>query len=531
MTPTGRRRWRRGAYAVLVPVLAGLAALPPALDLVPPPIGRHVYVLSVLALALRFGLVTGGLAAGVTIMAQAPRWLSQLEAGGMTVSVVDELIGWLTLLGVATVVGVLTSSAQRQRRRYTTLRAVQHVVAEARPLPETLDRLQALLAERCGAAALSIVVRDADGLTVSGGDRLVPGSAVARALDAGTAVFASDTGTEPRPRRALAVPLRALEQVIGVLAVERVGELGAGERASLIDLGTSLGLALENARLADVNRRFNAELRDKVAAATQRLETLDRAKSTFVATASHELRTPLTALLGFSELLATRRIAEEEVARLAGIMRTESERLARIIDDLLDLSRIERGTALRVRPVPLAVRPALRAAVEVFQRPGVQHRIVVQAEDVWVHADPDALDRVVKNLVSNAIKYSPPGSAVTLSAQPRADGVEITIADEGTGIAPDALARIFEPYYRTVEATQTASGLGLGLAVVKALVEAQGGAIGAESAPGQGTRVRFSLPLRPTGASASLTLCIDDANLFWSCRGARSSLSEWPRRS
>jgi signal transduction histidine kinase len=500
MTPTGRRRRRPGAGAVLVLALAGLGALPPVLDLVPPAIGRHVYVLLVLALALRFGLLAGGLAAGVTVVAQAPRWLSQLEASGMTVRVVDELIGCVTLLCVAPLVGALTSAAHRQRRKYETLLAVQHAVADDRPLSDTLDRLQALLAERCGAVAVALVVRDADGLTLSGGECLVPGSAVALALDTGNAVFVSDTGTEPRPRRVLAVPLLAREQVIGVLGVERVGEFGAGERASLIDLGASLGLALENARLVGVNRRFNAELSDKVAAATQRLETLDRAKSTFVATVSHELRTPLTALLGFSEVLATRRIAEDEVARLAGIMRTEAERLARIIDDLLDLSRIERGIDLRVRPVPLAVRPALRAAVEIFQHAGVRHRVTVEAEDVWVHADPDALDRVVKNLVSNAIKYSPPGSVVTLSAQRRATGVEITIADEGTGIAPDALARIFEPYYRTAEAARTASGMGLGLAVVKALVEAQGGAIGAESAPGQGTRVRFSLPLLATDA-------------------------------
>jgi signal transduction histidine kinase len=231
------------------------------------------------------------------------------------------------------------------------------------------------------------------------------------------------------------------------------------------------------------------------------LERLDRAKSTFVATVSHELRTPLTALLGFSELLSTRRVAADEVARLAGIMRTESERLARIVDDLLDLSRLDHGMALRIRPVPVAVGPALLAAVQVFQRPGVRHRIAVaEVEEMCVHADPDALDRVVKNVVSNAMKYSPPGTAVTLSARRAGAGVEITIADEGTGIAPEALARIFEPYYRTADATRSAAGMGLGLAVVKALLEAQGGTIAVESAPGRGTRVRISLPQLPAEA-------------------------------
>jgi signal transduction histidine kinase len=358
-----------------------------------------------------------------------------------------------------------------------------------------LDRLRALLAERCEATALVLVVRDGDRPVLAGADRLVPGSVVARALDSGHAIFVSDAGTDPRPRRVLAVPLLARGEVIGILGLERVGELGGGERASLIDLGTYLGLALENARLAAVHRRFNAELAEKVAAATRHLAAVDQAKSTFVATVSHELRTPLTALLGFSELLATRRLPAEEAIRLAGIVQSETERMARIVDDLLDLARIERGTALRVSPVPIVLAPALAAAVAVFSRASAAPRVIVACpEGLAVRADPDALNRVVKNLVSNAIKYSPPGSPVTLSARRRAGVVEIVIDDEGAGIAPEALTRIFEPYYRTGDATRAAPGLGLGLAVVKALVEAQGGTIAVASAPGRGTRVTVALP-------------------------------------
>jgi len=478
-------------------LFVGLGALAPMLDPTPASPLRHVYVLPVLAAALRFGLVAGGLAAVVAVMAQAPRLLSHLEEAGLTASAVDVLIGYVLLLGLAPLVGALAAAARGQRARYETLLAVQRVVAEERPLPETLDHLRALLTERCAAAALVLVVRDGDRLALAGGDRLRPGSVVARALEVGAPIFVADTGTDPRPRRVLGVPLFARGQVIGVLGLERVGELGAGERASLRDLAAYLGLALDNARLAAVQRRFNAELADKVAAATERLEALDRTKSLFVATVSHELRTPLTAVLGFSELLTVRRVAPEEVARLAGIMLSETQRLARIVDDLLDLTRIEQGTALQVRPVPVALGPALTAAVEVFRRGVGKHRLVVTgAEELWVQADPDALDRIVRNLTANAIKYSPPGSPVTLSAQRLDAGVQVTIADEGPGIAPEALARIFEPYYRA-DATRSAPGLGLGLTVVKALVEAQGGTIGVESAPGRGTRATFSLPPAP----------------------------------
>jgi signal transduction histidine kinase len=472
----------------------GLGALVPLLAPASP--WRHICLVPVLAVALRFGPVGGGLAAVAVVMTRAPRLLSQLEGGGMTAAGADELIGGVALLGVAPLIGALAGAARRQRTRYETLLAVQRAVAEERSLSELLERLRALLAGPLRAAALALVVRDADRLALVGGARLAPGSVVARVLDTGAAIFVPDTGAEARARRVLAVPLLAGGDVIGALALERTGELGAGERASLIRLGVYLGLALENARLAAAQRRFNAELAEKVTAATRHLEALDRAKSAFVATVSHELRTPLTALVGFSELLATRRVAVEEVARLASIMQSESERLARLVDDLLDLSRIEHGIALRVRPVVVELAPALSGAVEVFRRGGVDHRLVLAcAADLWVWADPDAVDRIVKNLVSNAIKYSPHGSAVTLSAERRGAHVEIAIADQGPGIEAEALGRIFEPYYRTAQAASTARGVGLGLAVVKALVEAHGGVIGVESAPRRGTRVAFSLPV------------------------------------
>jgi signal transduction histidine kinase len=327
------------------------------------------------------------------------------------------------------------------------------------------------------------------------------GSPAARVLATGRPLFVADTGQGRRPRRALVVPLLTRGEMIGVLAVERAGELRGHERAALEGLGAYLGLALENARLLSRQRRFTEELKDHVAAATRRLEALDGAKSAFVATVSHELRTPLTALLGFGQLLATRRYSPEEAQRLAGIVWRETERLTRIVDDLLDLSRIERGLAPRILPTAVAVIPALGAAVELFRRARVTHHVVVAAEETLpaVQADPDALDRVLKNLISNAIKYSPAGSRVTVSARAAGRAVEFAVTDEGRGIPAEALSRIFEPYYRAPEAAEAARGDGLGLAVVKALVDAQGGAIRADSVWGQGTRMTFTLPAVPGG--------------------------------
>jgi signal transduction histidine kinase len=278
----------------------------------------------------------------------------------------------------------------------------------------------------------------------------------------------------------------------GVLAVERVGELPPGERLAMVALGAHLGLALDNARLAARQRRFAEELAAEV-------QAVARARASFVAIASHELRTPLTALLGFAELLARRRVAPDEVPRVAAIVWHETERLARIVDDVLDLSRIEQGMGLRLRRVAVAPGPAVAAAVEVLAGAARAPRIVVDCPEGLppVDADPDALDRILKNVVGNALKYSPPSSRVRVRLRPGPGTVEFAVEDTGRGIPPEVLPRVFEPYYRAPDAAGAARGAGLGLAVVKALVDAHGGAVRVASAPGAGTCVTFALPAAP----------------------------------
>jgi len=262
-----------------------------------------------------------------------------------------------------------------------------------------------------------------------------------------------------------------------------------------------VGLALENARLAARQRRFAEELADKVSAATRHVVEMDRMKSDFVAIASHELRTPLTALQGFSELLAMRRFAPAEIARVGAIMNAETERLGRIVADFLDLARLERGLAPPLRRGPVDAGALVSDAVEVLRRARTTHRLELTCDAALpkVHADPDALDRVVKNLVSNAVKYSPAGSRVRVAARPQAipPGVEITVEDEGPGIAAEDLVRVFEPYYRTAAGARVAGGTGLGLAVVKSLIDAHGGSIRAENVAPHGTRMTLILPALP----------------------------------
>jgi signal transduction histidine kinase len=453
---------------------------------------RHAYLVPVIAAAVVFGPAGGGASALVAVLCYAPIVLANIERVGPTAAAVESVLTVAALVAVGGVAGTLAATARRDRGRYATLLAVQRVLAEEAPLEIVLGRLRACLEVRLAPAVLALVARDGDRWVVAGGENIAPGSVMAGVLEDGDPVFVASVAKGGPPRRLFVAPFAAGGVPMGALAVEREGDIGADERAALLTLGAHVGLALENARLASRQRRFATELQARVAEAT-------RMKSDFVAIASHELRTPLTAIQGFSELLATRPFAAEEARRIAGVIRGESERLGRIVSDVLDLSRIERGLPPALRRAPVDVAVAVTAALDVFRWSRVGERIDVECAPALpaVNADADALDRIVKNLVSNALKYSPPDTRVRVRASASAAGVEISVDDEGGGIPPAELARIFEPYYRAPGAAAAARGAGIGLAVVKSLVEAHGGCIRAQSEPAHGTRMAVVLPALP----------------------------------
>jgi two-component system sensor histidine kinase KdpD len=476
---------------VLVASLAVVAVLTSLGPVETAPVVRHLHFVPVVLAALCCGAIGGGVTAGAAVLLQAPAAFAAIERAGLTSSAVEQLVTFGLLLGAGLLVGRLASTAGAARERSETLLAVQRALADEAPLDVALDRLHACLQSRLSADALAVVVRRDAGLAVVGGGPAAEGSLAARVLASGAPQFAPDAGASARPRRVFAAPMLVGAEPVGVLAVEREGEMPASERHAIAALAVYCGLALENARLATRQRRFAEELAERIASATA-------TKSTFVAVASHELRTPLTALLGFSELLARRAYETAEVRRMAEVMNRETARLVRIVDDFLDLSRLERGLEPRLSRSRVEVAPAVDAALEVFRRTG-SHELVVEcpAELPAIDADADAVDRILKNLVGNAMKYSPPGSVVRVAARVRdAEAVEFSVHDAGRGIPAESLPRVFEPYYRA-PGVGSARGAGLGLAVVKALVDAHGGAIRMESVPERGTRVTFRLPSIP----------------------------------
>ncbi|MBC7326606.1 GAF domain-containing protein [bacterium] len=232
------------------------------------------------------------------------------------------------------------------------------------------------------------------------------------------------------------------------------------------------------------------------------LKRLDQMKTDFVSHVSHELRTPLTSIKGFvATLLAdTEGYYDLETRReFLQIIDQECDRLTRLINDLLNLSRIESGRALELILKPVNVVDVARKIIEIQKNYTSKHQFVldVQGEVPTIIADEDKVDQILTNLISNAVKYSPNGGEVrvTIKEDPETGGVLTAVKDQGLGIPKDVLPRLFQRFYR-VEGRKI-SGTGLGLYLTKHLVEAHGGKIWVESEEGKGSTFYFTLPPAP----------------------------------
>jgi signal transduction histidine kinase len=449
---------------------------------------RHLYLLPALWAALARGAVGGALVGLLAGLLQAPALFPLIERAGLSRPVVDGLVSLIIPLAMGLTVGRLVDQSRGRGTQLGALLEIQRSLAGETALGRRLAEVAALTRRALGVDRVSLLLDGGDGapLTASAPD-------ASQLEDRASSVSAT-------PCRRLVLPLDAGQGPVGSLTIKRYGDLGATTRGAAQALALHLALAVENARLTERQRRFAQELEDKVARATQRLREIDQAKSEFLSVVSHELRTPLTALQGFSELLLARDVPPDRARRYLDHVRTESQRLGRIVTDLLDLSRIESGRGLSLRREPLDLRELLEGNVEMFACQHPLHRFDLSVAESLTPlcADRDAVDRMLKNLLTNAVKYSPRGGRVLVQARPAADRpglVELAVEDDGVGIAAEALPRIFEPYVRIAHPeTATAPGLGLGLSLVRALAHAHGGLVEVESLPGKGSRFRVLLP-------------------------------------
>jgi two-component system phosphate regulon sensor histidine kinase PhoR len=238
------------------------------------------------------------------------------------------------------------------------------------------------------------------------------------------------------------------------------------------------------------------------------IERVEKTRRDFIANVSHELRTPLTSIQGFAETLLELESSNHTDAAtkhdFLEVIRKNSNRMARLTEDLLVLARVESGEqAFKFRPTSPA--EILQDAVESFAEAAKAAGIEIKLENAatqMVHADKDAVHQVFSNLIDNAIKYAAVGGRLEIGGRDRENGVEFYVRDFGGGIASEHLPRLFERFYRVDKArSRESGGTGLGLAIAKHIVRAHGGTVGVRSELGHGST--FTFTLRPVAVSTA----------------------------
>jgi signal transduction histidine kinase len=342
---------------------------------------------------------------------------------------------------------------------------VAHALAHGRERVGTLRRQFAVVSTVAVVQLVAAVVLFVDQMFVSGHDAFF-------------AVLAAVYATALTAWAVRLLGRRALDDVDAVRAT--LAQVGEGRR----DVRTGVRGRDEIARLAADVDAMVAQIEDE-----------EGARRSLIAAVSHDLRTPITALRLLADAIDDELVDAETRREYAARIGTHVRALGALIDDLFELTRLESGeltwTMERVR-----VDALLHETVEAMRPAAEAEAVTVTAElDASIaaaHANPEKLQRVLFNLIQNAIRHTPPDGSVTVRAERVGDCVEIEVADTGSGIAGEHRARVFEPFYRADDA-RSESGAGLGLAVSRAIVEAHGGTIWLEDAP-IGVRVRFRLP-------------------------------------
>ena len=330
-------------------------------------------------------------------------------------------------------------------------------------------------AERAAGEARAVFYAIADGVLLS--DPYGRVTAMNRALEALTGW----TEAEARGRPYAEVLPTATDQV--------------GGPADLVSrYGRKVPVAVSSAPIFDPRGRVVGGV--DVIRDVSREREIDEVKSALISTVSHELRTPLTLIHGFAELLVLRDMPVERQRSSAVEILDASRRLARLIDDLLSVSRMESGR-LVLDPRPLDLAAVVERILSPFRAMAAKHTLRTKLPGnlpvIW--GDPDKVEQILTNLVGNAIKYSPGGGEVLVTVDHDGDTVQVSVRDQGIGMSPRDMGQLFEKFYRVDrDEVRRAGGTGLGLYITKRLVEMHGGRLWAESWPGVGSVFRFTLP-------------------------------------
>lgn len=476
--------------------------------------GVLVYLVAVLAVSVLAGRAAGVLASVVSFVAfdfffVEPRF-------SLTISDANEWVALLVFLLVAAVTSQL-AAAQRERifeaeareREARLLHDLTDLLAWT-SFSDALDAICERLRLELDAVAVRITIASERGVSAAAEAGTPEGRAALRALPGpmnvlseGQPASARRSGSPGRwvrvlpayrpggtlPRNVGRAPIRRGADLIGYVHVQWRSGTHVGERqARLLDTAAGqLAVATERERLR------------AGALETEVLRRTSDLKSALLDAVSHDLRTPLSSIIGAagSMLQSDVEWTADERHEFLETIEQEAERLNRIVGNLLDLSRIQGGTLVPAKDwhdPALVLRETLHR-LEPLTR---SHRLAVHIPDDLppVFLDPVEIDQVVANLVENAVKYSPAGSEIGVSAGISDGALRVEVEDRGPGIAEQALPRLFEPFYRA-PMTRAVAGSGVGLAVAKGIVTAHGGRVWAENVAGRGARIGFAVPSTP----------------------------------
>ena len=471
-----------------------------------------------------------GLAVLAEVRRQAPETVTVMMTGYGSIDSALEAIqlGAYEYLLKPTEVAELQQVVRRslERKRFSEIEVLYRV---SRTLPGLLDP-QEIVYRTAEAARQVLGLENASLLWCERGQRISASHGAAKAmledpvleerLAAAEIITAENAGPHLRDVAAAAelrdfvlVPGLGKDRLICVLFAhhgKQAYDFHAYAQRFLRSLVTQAAMALENALLLAELKSNNEEL----AAANRKLAELDALKSQFLSVATHELRTPLTLLLGYNSMLAEslgNRLSAEEQQTLDESV-AACKRLIRLVNSMLDLSQIQSGK-MRMEFVETDVRALISSVVTLFQHEARQKKIslsaMLPARLPPLVVDPERLQQVLINLLNNALKFTPEGGAIRVQARPPARGepMEISVADTGVGIAAQDQKKIFDEFVQLkqhVDGRQK-QGAGLGLAIVRRVVEAHHGTIRVSSIPGKGSTFTIQLPIIPLPATVAVS--------------------------